>query len=86
MQRAFLDADGIAISTKDAFGRYADSLRRFRKSRRDFLRALPKEPLRRLRIHLDDAAIQSAFTSLILRIHLRRAGTANKPHGADVIS
>jgi hypothetical protein len=30
------------------------------------------EPRRSMRIHLDDAAIQSAFTSLALRIHLRR--------------
>jgi hypothetical protein len=37
-------------------------------------------------IHLDDAAIQSAFTSLTLRFHLRRGGTAQRPYGADVIS
>jgi hypothetical protein len=55
------------------------------KSCRDLVRALPKEPLCHSRIHLDDAAIQSAFTSLILRLHLRRGGTVHKPYGADVI-
>jgi hypothetical protein len=37
-------------------------------------------------IHLDDAAIQSAFTSLTLRILPRRGGTARKPDGAGAIS
>jgi hypothetical protein len=39
-----------------------------------------------LRIHLDDAGIQSVFTSLSLRIHLRRGQAVGKqPYGAGVI-
>jgi hypothetical protein len=86
LQRAFLDADGIAISIKTPSEDTRIVYAGFENRAEIFCAPLLREPLRRLRIHLDDAVIQSTFTSLILRIYLRRAGTVHKPHGADVIS
>jgi hypothetical protein len=82
----FTAAQDMTISCEDAFRRYVDELTPVLKIAPRFSARAVREPLHRLRIHLDDAAIQSAFTSLTLRIHLRCGGTVVKePYGADVI-
>jgi hypothetical protein len=81
----FAEAENMTISCEMLSEDTQASLRRFWELSRENFAIVAREPRPAMFVHPDDSAIQSAFTSPTLRIHLRRGGTVHTPYGADVI-